>query len=242
MEPKMLTQIMESVSGSDALKAEYEDKEEAKGRAEEASQQAFKGHKRADQAKKAKGKEKAEAEEFLRAQREVEGLRQQRVLVELYHLGRDQGSVGEQLAGARRKLAEVKKSHEQSGAQRPPTADSPFPRSTLFCGVPPSGAETAPHSTPHKRNAPRLPSPPLPSPDTLLLHISPPFSSHTPLLPYSPLLCRFEGVRREEARSPGAEGGEQRREGFVQEEGGRLGPGGAREAAAPRRGEAAEGP
>eukprot|EP00903_Cladosiphon_okamuranus_P011947 g11221.t1 len=87
--PKELTQLFEQISGSDASKAEYEELKAAKKKAEEDTIFSFKRKKGCQAERKLVKEQKEEAERFQQKLKEMEDLKIESFLVQLFHINKD---------------------------------------------------------------------------------------------------------------------------------------------------------
>eukprot|EP00752_Nemacystus_decipiens_P006829 g6131.t1 len=87
--PKELTQLFEQISGSDESKAEYEELKAAKEKAEEDTIFSFKRKKGCQAERKQVKEQKEEAERFQQKLKEMEDLKIESFLVQLFHINKD---------------------------------------------------------------------------------------------------------------------------------------------------------
>ncbi|CBN77803.1 structural maintenance of chromosomes 1 protein [Ectocarpus siliculosus] len=105
--PKELTQLFEQISGSDESKAEYEELKAAKEKAEEDTIFSFKRKKGCQAERKQVKEQKEEAERFQKKLKEMEDLKIESFLVQLFHINKDVDEREEDIKLMREELEEA---------------------------------------------------------------------------------------------------------------------------------------
>lgn len=119
MSPKDLTNLVETISGSGALKREYEDAETRMKDAENAMTVVFSKRKAIAAEKRQKKEQKAEAERHMGLVAELEGMKMRHALWQVYHVTEDLAAAREEA----RKLAEEAAAAEAAAAEAEKRAD-----------------------------------------------------------------------------------------------------------------------
>eukprot|EP00976_Prorocentrum_cordatum_P112950 1195620-Prorocentrum_minimum.AAC.4 len=112
--PKDLTSFIEQIAGSDELKAEYEQLEEEKHRAEEECSANFAKRKALLQEKKITKMQKEEADKHLRLKDDLRASKNESNLFQFYHLDKELESGREAVKQMTVELGHLKEAHEQA--------------------------------------------------------------------------------------------------------------------------------
>lgn len=109
--PAGLTALFEQIAGSDVLKTDYEEKEAAKAKAEEKTSLMFAKKKSIAAEKRQKREQKEEAEQYFKAQQELQDLKVQLHLFQLYHLHQEAQQHISKKQTVQKDLAELQQQH-----------------------------------------------------------------------------------------------------------------------------------
>eukprot|EP00877_Chromochloris_zofingiensis_P013480 jgi/Chrzof1/8386/Cz03g08190.t1 len=115
--PEGLTQLFEQISGSDALKQEYEHLEQEKAKAEEKTSLLFSKKKSIMAERKQKKEQKDEAEHHMKMQEQLNEQKTYYFLWQLYHIGQDIKAAQAQHDAAQAELAAATAQHENYDAE-----------------------------------------------------------------------------------------------------------------------------
>ncbi|KAI4301093.1 hypothetical protein L6164_034409 [Bauhinia variegata] len=120
--PKELTALLEQISGSDELKRDYEQFEEEKTRAEEASALVYQKKKTVVMERKQKKEQKEEAEKHLRLQDQLKSLKKEHFLWQLFNIKKDTAKMKDDFADEKRNrevvMEELENFEAEAGKKR----------------------------------------------------------------------------------------------------------------------------